>query len=272
MRSCAPKRARRTRSVIETTLPGNPIVDSNPMDAVWEFVLWFALVPIGTILLVTVPRGVVAWLRTRGYSVATDSPRFTSVDRFVRRVRTLRIVRRVIVGGVTVAVWYLGLLNLPWGDSPWLIAWTFVGPFAILFVINLVVQLVWRPQPLVRLARRRRKLRALDVLAQTVRAFAMFIAFFALFSYLFGSFLLLSDRWSKTPATIEITIANEIAAGGLLLVWGLLHRMVHALDGAGLYWSAFFIQLAVPVFGGVPDRPDRTADRRAIARCRARRG
>jgi hypothetical protein len=125
--------------------------------------------------------------------------------------------------------------------------YVFVAPFVYFAVFGVVLRLVWRPHPLIALARRRDRPTALGMLGAAVRATAAVLAALAVVVYFFASLLLISDR-GVTPATVRAQNEGFLQSPDPLAVgYGAIRSLVHALDDTGTYFLVFLLMLVVPV-------------------------
>jgi hypothetical protein len=227
-------------------VPGEVTENTTLAAAIGEAGWLFLGVPVLTFLLLYVPQRLYFLGRSRGYFVEPQSPDFTAVDSLVRRVRTGRIVRRVILTALVIAAWYVGF----WPATElgaWALLYVFLAPFVYFAVFGALLRLVWRPHPLIALARRRARPTPLGVLGAAVRATASMLAGLAVLVYFFASLLLITDR-GVTPATVRSQ--NEAflqSADPLAVGYAAIRVLVHALDDTGTYFLVFLLTLVVPV-------------------------
>ncbi|CAN5311766.1 hypothetical protein BH10ACT7_BH10ACT7_27730 [soil metagenome] len=247
-------------------LPGEVTEDTTLAAAVEEAGWLFFVVPIVTFLLLYVPQRIYFWWRSRGYSVDTDNPDFTAVDSLVRRVRAGRIIRRIIVTVLSAVAWAFGMMALPSLLGNWTLLYTFLSPFVFFAVFGLALQLVWKPHPLIALARRRDRPSPLGALGASIRFFAAVLAGFSVVVYFFASLMLITDR-ETTPATVQaqIDVAMSPPLDPASFSFGLLRLIVHTLDDSGTFFLVFLALLVVPVtFAWVLDRFGQRLARRGL--------
>lgn len=247
-------------------VPGEITENTALGDALSEAGWLFIVVPLGTFLLLYVPQRVYFWWRSRGYSVQTDNPRFTSVEGLVRRVRVGRIIRRIIITALSIVVWWLGLVNLSSILGNWTLLFTFLSPFVLFAVFGLLVNLAWKPHPLIALARRRDRPSPLGVVGAGIRFLAAVIAAFSVVIYFFASLMLITDR-GATPATVraQIELALTPPLEPFSASFGIVRLIVHTLDDTGTYFLVFLLMLVAPVtFAWVLDRFGQRLARRGL--------
>lgn len=241
--------ARSTRTFareISAILSGTPNLDGS----VWIFAaqagVWFLLVPILTFILFIVPKRVVAWARSRGYSVASDAPDFTAVDGMVRRARAGRLARRIVLVVGTATIYLAGILTL---DAEWWVMalWFFFAPFVIVFTLGRLLQLVWRPSPLVRVARRHTRLGVLGAIGLLVKGLASVIAAVAILIYVYASLIVVTDRASSTQKLVQNQIERQLSTGHPVDLFNASIRwFAHFLEDTGTFALLFVVLLAVP--------------------------
>jgi hypothetical protein len=231
---------------LQHLVPGAVTENTTLAAAIGEAGWLFLGVPVLTFLLLYVPQRLYFLRRSRGYSVDLESPDFTPVDSLVRRVRTGRIVRRVILTVLAIGAWYVGF----WPATElgvWALLYVFLAPFVYFAVFGALLGLVWRPHPLIALARRRARPTPLGVLGAAVRATASTLAALAVLVYFFASLLLITDR-GVTPATVRAQNEAFLQSGEpLSFGYAAIRVLVHALDDTGTYFLVFLITLVVPV-------------------------
>ena len=238
--------ARELSPLLPGTIELNTTLDSAVGEAGW---LFFA-VPIATFLLLLVPQRVYFWWRSRGYSVAGSAADFTDVGRLVRRVRLLRILRRVIVAVLTTVAWWFSVFAVIATASNVVLqlAYVLLSPFLFAAVFSLVLGLLWRPHPLIGVARRRGRPTGLGLVGTVIRWVAAAFAVASVATYFFASLLLITDR-ELTRATIRqsIDFAFTPPYEPSFLAFSIVRAVVHFLDDSGTYFLVFLLLLVVPV-------------------------
>lgn len=234
---------------LSALLPGKPAHDDVTGSALAEIGWWFLAVPVLTFLLLLVPQRLVSWWRSRGYRVEPPHPEFTAVDGMVRRARIERIARRVLLTAAVLTVWWWVFAAVGTAMGLWALAWLLLAPFVLFAVLGLVLRLLWRPHPLITVARRSGPRTLLALTGAALRLAANAAAVLVIAVYALGSILLVTDRMLYSRATVAESVAGFLASTHPV-VWGFgaLRGGVHALDERGTYALVFLVLLAVPLF------------------------
>jgi hypothetical protein len=228
-------------------LPGEVTQNLTLVAATGQAGWLFIALPVLTFLALLLPQRIFFWIRSRGYE-AEDSNQFTSVDRLVRKVRIGRLVRRSLLTILVIGAWFAAF----WPSASlglWQLAWLFLSPFVFFAAFGWLLRLVWRPHPLLRVAKRRTKPTVLGVIGGVIRAVATGFAVLSVTIYFLASLMLISDRL-LTPATVrsQLDAALEPGADPFYVAYSLIRGFAHALDEAGTYFLVFVLLLPVPVF------------------------
>ncbi|MDJ0322395.1 hypothetical protein QMG61_01275 [Cryobacterium sp. PH31-AA6] len=233
---------------IAAILPGQVREDTTGMELLkLAGILLFGF-PLAIFLVLVLPQRILSWARSRGYATAPDDRNFTAVDRLVRRVLAVLVLRRVILT-VSVVVAYFYLLFALMNAGLWLLAFALVGPFALYAVFGLVLRLVWRPHPLLGMARARIGRPTMGgVVGSLLRGAAHALAGMALVFYAFATIQLLADRGS-TRVTVDEGIEADRQSGAFLAVYAEFRRAVSYLDRSGNFGPAF-LGILLAVFAG----------------------
>ncbi len=231
---------------LSALLPGEVVQDTTLEQATAEAGWLIVAVPLLTFLLLTVPQRIYFWLRSRGYSVHTVQPNFTSVDALVWRVRIGRIVRRGILTVLVALVWFFTVIPSQSLGIVLQFLYVFLSPFAYFAIFGLVLRLVWRPHGLLRVARRRGSPTPVGVAGSAIRLVAAALAGLTVVLYFLATMMLIADR-DFTRLTIQQQVEVGLTGDPLTVAWAVVRGAVHALDDTGTYFFVFLITLVVPV-------------------------
>lgn len=209
-------------------------------------------VPIATYLVILIPRRVVARRRQRELPPASETDAtlpFIPVDRLVRRTRTGRTVRRLIIvvlGTIaSLAVVWAGLFSQQFVLQLFAL---FLGPFLVFFAIAGILDLIWRPHRLVRPPRRRGRPSLRGAAGLLLRGVALIVAISMPVLYLLAVlFMWYYGQQSDAAFRAETAQALAQADGtGMLLPYALLG--LHELQQSGWIVALFFGMVAIPIF------------------------
>lgn len=238
---------------LSAVLPGQVREDTSGIDTLRQAGALLIGFPLAIFLVLVLPQRVVSWARSRGYSTKTNDPGFVAVDRLVRRVRAGLILRRLILTVSVVVVWFYALLAMG-NTGLWMLAFALVGPFVLYAMFGLALRLVWRPHPLLGMARARiGRPTAGGVGGSLLRGAAHVLAGTALVFYAFATLQLLTDRGS-TRVTIDEQIQSGRQSGLLLSAYAEVRQLVSTLDRTGTFGLAFLVVLLAVFAGYLVDR------------------
>ncbi|WP_342001772.1 hypothetical protein MRBLWH7_002041 [Microbacterium sp. LWH7-1.2] len=239
----------------------------------WNKALWAVVVlvgvPIATYLVILIPRRVIARRRQREADPGTEpeaTAAYVSVDRLIRRARTGRTVRRIIVVVLgTVASIAVAVLGLYSGQFAVQLLGLFVAPVFVFVAIGALVDLVWRPHRLVRPPRRRGRPSLQGLVGMLLRGLAALVAVSTLMLYLLAV-LFMWFNGQQTAATFRAEIEQMLAqAEGAARVLPLALLWLQDLQRSGWIVALFFIMVAIPIFlAYLLDRLGRRLARRSL--------
>ena len=239
----------------------------------WNKALWAVVVlvgvPIATYLVILIPRRVIARRRQREADPATEpeaTAAYVSVDRLIRRARTGRTVRRIILVVVgTVAAVVVAVLGLYSGQFVVQLLGLFVAPVLVFVAVGALLDLVWRPHRLIRPPRRRGRPSLQGLVGMLLRGLAALIAASTLMLYLLAV-LFMWFNGQQTAATFRATIEELLAqAEGAARLLPLALLWLHDLQRTGLIVVLFFVMVAIPIFlAYLLDRVGRRLARRSL--------
>ncbi|HTL41689.1 MAG TPA: hypothetical protein VL294_09465 [Pseudolysinimonas sp.] len=231
---------------LATWVPG-PVAESSVVQSLASFGLLAAGVPLLTLLLLHVPRRLIARRRSSGYRVpAPATEEFEDVGPLVRRVRRERTIRRtltgvlVVVGYVALVMW-LGAMRgatLAFGLA------VFFGPFVLTAAVTVLLRRLRRPHPLLDSGRTRPRRGPATVAGYALRGLAVLLAVTALEVYGLAVLFLMFDGLQGGEV---VQGALERAAAGGDMVAGLRLAFLF-LNNTGLVALVFFAVLALPIF------------------------
>lgn len=247
---CAERTAEYEQAIV-AMLPGQLQILTDWRKALWALVVLLG-VPIATYLVILIPRGIIARHRQREVDPASEpdaSARYISVDTIVQRARTGRIVRRIIlvVVGTTISllvVWW-ALFS---GQFAIQVIGLFVAPIAVFFLVSGLLDLLWKPNRLVRPPHRRGRPSARGLAGALLRGLAVLIAVSTLVLYLFiVLFMWFNGLQSEAAfrAQIEQTLAQ---ADGLARFFPQVLLWLQDLRRTGWVVMIFFAMVALPIF------------------------
>lgn len=251
--TCADLSAQYARGIAEL-VPGRIRPDTLASQALYETGALLLGIPILTFLALLVPRRLIHWRRTRGYSTAADPAIFTPVDRMVRRVLTGRIIRRVVLTVSVVLTYYYGLVAMQQAGM-WMLVFALFAPFLLYGVFGFALQLAWRPHQLIRMGRSASGgLTVGSAGGAALRGAALAGATLALALYGLATLQLITDR-NSTRATADEWIAAGLQSGNLLTtLYAQFRWVVQTLDRSGMFAIAFLAMLVAVSIAYVIDR------------------
>ncbi|MEO8093492.1 MAG: hypothetical protein ABI632_01035 [Pseudolysinimonas sp.] len=227
-------------------LPGT-IAESDSVRSLGSLGLLLAAVPLVTLLLLHLPRRLVARARTSGYGInAPGGASFHDVAPLVNRARVSRLIRRVFVGIIVVLGYVAIIVGLVQAGAPtWMFGVAlFFSPFAIIGVAHVAIWVIWRPPRLLRTGRRRSRFGAALVASYIVRAFAALLAAAALESYALAAVYLVTDG-QVGGQVFQGSLEQQAAHGDIS---SMLRLGFVGLNNSGFVVLVFFLVLAVPIF------------------------
>jgi hypothetical protein len=231
---------------LATWVPG-AVAESSVVQSLTSFGLLAAGVPLLTLLLLHVPRRLIARRRSSGYRVPSPAiEAFEDVGPLVRRVRRERTIRRTLTG-VVVVIGYLALvlwLGTMRGATLAFGLVVFLGPFALTAAATSLLRAVRRPHPLLESGRIRARRGPAAVAGYAVRGLAVLLAVAALEVYGLAVLFLMFDGL-QGGAVVQGTLEQEAAGGDALAALRLAFLF---LNNTGLVALVFFAVLALPIF------------------------